>query len=57
MAGQSIKELLVTAKHHLLLTAQEMEKNGVDLYAVRFTRDDDGNLDNCLLTWGIDVEG
>ena len=56
MAGQSVKELLVTAKHHLLLTAQEMEKNGVDLYAVRFTRDDDGNLDNCLLTWGMDVE-
>ncbi|MGN0282228.1 MAG: hypothetical protein ACI4B3_08015 [Prevotella sp.] len=56
MNKQSTSELLATAKHHLLLIAQEMEKNGIDIYAARFTRDDEGHVKRCLLTWGMDVE-
>ncbi|MCI6118249.1 MAG: hypothetical protein MR717_02995 [Prevotella sp.] len=56
MGNQSISELLATAKLHLLTVAQELEKNGIDLYKVKFERDDDEHVNRCLLTWGKDIE-
>ena len=35
MCEQSVSELLATAKLHLLTVAQELEKNGIDLYKVK----------------------
>ena len=54
--NQSVTELLATAKLHLLNVAQELEKNGIDLYKVKFTRGEDEHVESCLLTWGMDVE-
>ena len=56
MGNQSISELLATAKLHLLTVAQELEKNGIDLYKVKFERDDDEHVNRGLLTWGKDIE-
>ena len=53
---QSVTEILATAKLHLLNVAKELEKNGIDLYKVKFERDDEEHVDRCLLTWGMDVE-
>ena len=32
--------------------AQELEKNGIFLESARIVRDEDDNIDKCLLTWG-----
>lgn len=56
MCKQSVSELIATAKLHLLTVAQELEKQGIDLYKVKFLRDKDGHVEKSLLTWGIDVE-
>ncbi|MGM9702189.1 MAG: hypothetical protein ACI3YZ_01345 [Prevotella sp.] len=53
---QSVSELIATAKLHLLTVAQELEKQGVDLYKVKFLRNDDGNVDRTLLTWGLTID-
>ena len=52
MCEQSVSELLGTAKLHLLTVAQELEKNGIDLYKVKFERDEEEHVERCLLTWG-----
>lgn len=53
---QSVTEILATAKLHLLTVAQELEKQGIDLYKVKFLRDEDGHVEKSNLTWGIDIE-
>lgn len=56
MSKPSIQELLATAKHQIMTVAEELEKNGIDLIAVKIVRDDDGNIERCLMTWGMDVD-
>ncbi|MGM9697958.1 MAG: hypothetical protein ACI3Y0_04875 [Prevotella sp.] len=56
MAGQSTTELFATAKLHLLTVAQELEKQGIDLYKVKFERGEDGYVEKALLTWEMDID-
>ena len=52
MCKQSTGELIATARHQIMTLAQELEKNGIFLEAVRIVRDEDDNIEKLLLTWG-----
>ena len=50
-----IQELLAEAKSKITAVANELQANGIDLMTVKIVRDDDGCIDKCLMTWGMDI--
>ena len=50
-----IQELLAEAKRKITDAANELHANGIDLMTVKIVRDNDGCIDKCLMTWGIDT--
>ena len=51
-----IQEQLAKAKRKITDAANELHAHGIDLMAVRIVRDDDGCIDKCLMTWGMDID-
>ena len=51
-----IQELLQGAKRKITAAANELYDNGIELMNVRIVRDDDGCIDKCLMTWGMDMD-
>ena len=51
-----IQELLEEAKRKITDVAIELQANGIDLMTVKIVRDDDGCIDKCLMTWGMDMD-
>ena len=51
-----IQELLAEAKRKITAAANELYANGIELMNVRIVRDDDGCIDKCLMTWGIEMD-
>ena len=50
-----IQEQLARAKRMITAAANELYTHGIELMNVRIVRDDDGCIDKCLMTWGIDT--
>ena len=50
-----IQELLAEAKSKIKDVANELHASGIDLMTVKIVRDEDGCIDKCLLTWGMDI--
>ena len=50
-----IQEQLARAKRMITAAANELYAHGIELMNVRIVRDDDGCIDKCLMTWGIDT--
>ena len=46
---------LAEAKRKIIDVANELHAHGIDLMQVRLIRDEDGGIEQCLLTWGMDV--
>lgn len=55
MTQVHIQELLAEAKRKITAAANELHANGIDLMTVKIVRDDDGCIDKCLMTWGMDI--
>ena len=56
MKVDNIQELLAEAKRKITAAANELYANGIELMNVRIVRDDDGCIDKCLMTWGIEMD-
>ena len=56
MKIDNIQELLAEAKRKITAAANELSDNGIELMNVKIVRDDDGSIDKCLMTWGIDMD-
>ena len=56
MKIDNIQELLAEAKRKITAAANELYANGIELMNVRIVRDDDGCIDKCLMTWGIEMD-
>ena len=56
MTQVHIQELLAEAKRKITDVANELHANGIDLMTVKIVRDDDGCIDKCLMTWGMDID-
>ena len=56
MKVDNIQELLAEAKRKITAAANELYANGIELMNVKIVRDDDGSIDKCLMTWGIDMD-
>ena len=55
MTEVHINELLAEAKRKITAVANELHANGIDLMTVKIVRDDEGCIDKCLMTWGMDI--
>ena len=56
MKVDNIQELVAEAKRKITAAANELYANGIELMNVRIVRDDDGCIDKCLMTWGIEMD-
>ena len=56
MKIDNIQELLAEAKRKITAAANELSDNGIELMNVRIVRDDDGCIDKCLMTWGMEMD-
>ena len=56
MKIDNMQELLAEAKRKITAAANELSDNGIELMNVKIVRDDDGSIDKCLMTWGIEMD-